>query len=1523
MSYGLPKADGLYDPQNEHDACGVGFCANIKGEKSHDIIQKGIEILINLTHRGAVGSDPETGDGAGLLFQMPDKFFREVADEMHFTLPELGKYGVGFLFMPTDPGIREECKDKIEKATLDNNCRILAWREVPVVRDAVGVTAQKVCPDFYQVFIQAPEDGISLEDYERSLYKIRRKAENDIKALGGQAAEMFHAASFSAITVCYKGMMLAAQVSKFYPDLNNPKMDSALCVVHQRYSTNTFPTWDLAQPFRMMCHNGEINTLKGNVNNMKARYSVLKSDYYGDGLKDILPVIHNENGSDSACFDNMLEFLFMNGRSLTHSMMMMVPEAWGTKCHMGHDRRAFFAYHSMMMEPWDGPAALVGTDGSRICVTLDRNGLRPVRYEITEDGFIVGASEIGVLELDESKVIEKGRLAPGTILLIDTERKRVLHDEEVKAEICRQKPYRRWVAANRIELRGLFDGNAAVEADEDILFERQTAHGYTREDIDNIITPMFISGAEPIGSMGDDTPLAVLSDKPQLMFNYFKQLFAQVTNPAIDPIREKLVMSLTTYLGPCRNLLEETPEHARMLKLNSPIITNDDLDRIRNLGASEFPSITLDIIFPVDEGEKGLEKALDALCNDAEEAIRNGGKTVIILSDRKMCADYAAIPSLLAVSAVNSHLVSAGLRMSGNIILESGEPREIEHFALLFGYGVSAVNPYLALETIAKRISEGNLQKPMYVQDGIENYITAIEKGLLKIFSKMGISTLRSYRDAQIFEILGLSSKLVGKYFNNTPSRIGGLGAEEIAHETLLRHKKAYPTRSGGSKVLESGGRYSLRRDGERHLWTPDAIRFLQEATRENNTEKYDSFKEQINNQLQKHCTLRSLFDFNSELTPISIDEVEPVENIMKRFVTGAMSFGSISREAHESMAIAMNRIGGRSNSGEGGEDSKRYIPLDNGDSRCSMTKQVASGRFGVTAEYLNNCKEIQIKISQGAKPGEGGHLPGHKVNVEIAGVRHSTPGISLISPPPHHDIYSIEDLAQLIFDLKNINPNADINVKLVSEVGVGTIAAGVAKGHADAILISGADGGTGAAPMSSIKYAGIPWELGLSETQQVLVKNDLRGRVKLQTDGQMRTGRDVVISALLGAEEYGFATASLIVLGCVMMRKCQKNTCPVGVATQDPRLRKRFHGSPDYLVNFFRFIATEVREIMASLGYKTMEEMIGQAHRLKIRDGIDHWKASTLDFSKVFHIPAEAKDNAIRKIQNQDHGLEGILDRKLIETCKEAIENGTKVTADFAIKNINRTTTTMLAGEIAKRYGHKGLPEDTITLNFTGSAGQSFGAFATYGMTLNLVGDVNDYLGKGLSGGKLVIKTPEECKLEAQENTIVGNVCFYGATCGKAFINGLAGERFGIRNSGVEVVVEGVGNHGCEYMTGGRVVCLGSTGINFAAGMSGGIAYIYDPQQDFDLKCNLEMVDLDPLIDCSDDDIAYVRSMIEQHKAYTGSKKAAWMLDNWEHVLQLFVRVMPMEYRRLLGQMVKEEKKGSRRTKDEVITNA
>ncbi|MFW5857945.1 MAG: glutamate synthase large subunit, partial [Planctomycetota bacterium] len=1150
-------------------------------------------------------------------------------------------------------------------------------------------------------------------------------------------------------------------------------MRSAFALVHQRYSTNTFPTWPLAQPFRMLGHNGEINTLRGNINNMRARYASMRSDRFGENLADLYPVVI-EGGSDSASFDNVLEFLTLTGRSLPHAMMMMVPQAWGAKYYMGQDRRAFYEYHSMVMEPWDGPAALVATDGVRVCATLDRNGLRPSRYVVTTDNQIILGSEIGVLEVPPEQAEAKGRLGPGKLLVVDTERGRLLHDEEIKAEVCRQRPYRRWVAANRIELRGLFDGLAPVHPDRETLFQRQTAFGYTREDLSFILAPMCSEGKEPIGSMGDDTPLAVLSDEPQLLFNYFKQLFAQVTNPAIDPIREELVMSLTTYLGAHHNLLDETPEHARMLKLRTPVLTNDDLHRIRTLGQNEFRSVTLEMLFDADRGGTGLQAALDRLCADAEEAVKNGS-AVVILSDRNLAPERAPIPSLLAASAVNHHLVRMGIRTEANVVIESGEPREVEHFALLLGYGASAVNPYVALETIAVMAEDKELDADLSVQSAVEKYISAIEKGLLKIFSKMGISTLRSYRGAQIFECLGLAPELVDRYFTATASRIGGLGMDEVAREALLRHTQAHAPRRTGPQLLRSGGRYSLRRDGERHLWTPDSIRFLQQATRTDDRGAYDRFAASINGQERRHCTLRSLFTFD-DASPISVDEVEPAEAIMKRFVTGAMSFGSISREAHESMAIALNRIGGRSNSGEGGEDPERFKPMPNGDSRCSATKQVASGRFGVTAEYLANATEIQIKIAQGAKPGEGGHLPGHKVNVEIASVRHSTPGVSLISPPPHHDIYSIEDLAQLIFDLKNANPAARINVKLVSEVGVGTVAAGVSKGHADALLISGGDGGTGASPISSIKYAGLPWELGLSETHQVLVKNDLRGRITVQTDGQMRTGRDVAVAALLGAEEYGFATAALIVLGCVMMRKCQKNTCPVGVATQDPRLRKRFCGSPDYLVNYFRFIAEELREIMAELGFRTVDEMIGRADKLRPRDGIDHWKARTLDFSAILHRPEEADRFAVHKVQEQDHGIDAILDRKLIAAAQPALDEGTRVELAFDIHNTDRTTGAMLSGEVAKRFGHAGLPDDTITLRFTGSAGQSFAAFGARGLTFVLDGDSNDYIGKGLSGGRIIVRTPEKALFPAHENVIIGNVALYGAIEGEAYFNGLAG---------------------------------------------------------------------------------------------------------------------------------------------------
>ena len=1343
---------------------------------------------------------------------------------------------------------------------------------------------------------------------------IRRKAEKRVAASDAEGMEMFHIVSLSARTICYKGMMLAHQVPKFYPDLASPHMKSALAVVHQRYSTNTFPTWDLSQPFRMLGHNGEINTLRGNINNMKARYSTLKCDALGDELQEILPIII-EGGSDSACFDNMLELLVLTGRSLPHAMMMMVPEAWGEKYYMGNDRRAFYEYHAMFMEPWDGPAALVATDGSQVCATLDRNGLRPARYVISKDGFIVLASEVGVLEIPADKVAAKGRLAPGKMILVDTEKGRFMGDEEVKAHICRQKPYRRWVEANRIELRGLFDGLGSIKVERDTLLKRQKAFGWSREDLDVIVGPMARDGKEPVGSMGDDTPLAVLSDKPRLLFEYFKQLFAQVTNPAIDPIREELVMSLTTYIGRQGNLLKEKPEHARMLKVASPILTNQDMMRIRAQGEAEFHSVTLDATFDLAKGPEGMAVALDRLMVQAEEAVRDGC-AVVILSDRNVGPDRVPIPSLLATSAVNQHLVAQGLRTSVSFIIESGEPREVMHFALILGFGATAINPYMALETLADMLDSERLPQGMSIQDAVENYIKAAKKGLLKVLSKMGISTLRSYRGAQIFEALGLAKDFVDQYFKNTPSRIDGIGIQDLAAEAIARHGQGFSRAVYETAVLPSGGRYSLRRDGERHSWTPDAIRWLQQAARENDFELYKKFAKTINERDEELTTLRSLFAFQQG-QDIPLDEVEPASQIVRRFVTGAMSFGSISREAHEAMAIAMNRMGSRSNSGEGGEDRARYQPLPNGDSRCSQTKQVASGRFGVTSEYLANCSEIQIKIAQGAKPGEGGQLPGHKVNVEIASVRNSTPGVSLISPPPHHDIYSIEDLAQLIFDLKNANPLARINVKLVSEVGVGTIAAGVSKGHADAVLISGADGGTGASPLSSIKHTGLPWELGLSETHQVLVKNDLRGRITVQTDGAMRTGRDIAIAALLGAEEYGFGTAALIVLGCVMMRKCHSNTCPVGVATQDPRLRKRFSGNPDYLVNYFTFMAEEMREIMAKLGLRTVDEMVGRADLLKMRDGISHWKARKLDFSAVFCVPDESKKFAVRKVQQQDHGLEKILDQQLVKDCAAALEKDKAVQLDLPIRNIDRTACTMLSYEISKRYGQDGLPEDYITLNFSGSAGQSFSAFGAKGLTLIVDGDINDYVGKGLSGAKIIVRPPQGSCFEWNKNSIVGNVALYGATAGEVFFAGLAGERFAIRNSGANAVVEGVGDHGCEYMTGGRVVVLGRTGVNFAAGMSGGIAYVYDPYQDFDLRCNLDMVDIEPLTE--NDDIQLVRSLIEKHLHYTGSPRAKWMLENWDSTLPLFVRVMPMEYRRALGRMAQEDLASRRKDAEQV----
>jgi glutamate synthase (NADPH/NADH) large chain len=1511
----LPKKAGLYDPAHDHDACGVGFVANIDGSRTHKIVEQGIQVLANLTHRGAAGSDPLTGDGAGLLFQLPHDFFHCSAAGLDFDLPEPGRYGVGMVFLPKDAFPKRECMTIVEEEAEKFDCPVLGWRDVPLDQDALGHLAKANCPDIKQVFLKI--NGLESGAAERRLYVIRRRIEKRVSASQTKGMGFFYIPSLSARTIVYKGLMLAHQVPRFYPDLANENMKTALVVVHQRYSTNTFPSWPLAQPFRFLGHNGEINTLRGNINNMRARYENLQSDLFGEHLKEVLPVII-EGASDSACFDNMLELLVLGDRSLAHSLMMMVPEAWGDDYYMGNDRRAFYEYHAMFMEPWDGPASLVCTDGTQVGATLDRNGLRPARYVITKDGLAVMASEVGVLDIKPEDVKAKGRLSPGKMILVDTAESRFLEDEEIKAYVCRRLPYRRWVAANRVALRGLFEGSRTVVVDRESLLDRQMAFGYTREDFDVILQPMATEGKEPVGSMGDDTPLAVLSDEPRLLFNYFKQLFAQVTNPPIDPIREELVMSLTTYIGSQGNLLTERPEHARMLKLSTPILTDDEVARIRMATEPEFRHITLDTVFDRDKGRDGLKAALDRLNGEAEASVRDG-HSIIILSDRSVDSNLVPIPSLLAVSSVNLHLVRQGLRTSVSLILESGEPREVMHFALLLGYGATAVNPTVALETIAAALEDGWFAEKATLQDALENYVHAIEKGLLKIFSKMGISTLRSYRGAQIFEALGLSEKFVEAYFTRTPSRIGGIGVEEVADEALARHDMAYRRRRIGPDVLIGGGDYSLRRGGRRHGWTPETISSLQQATRSNDAEMYKRFASLINDQDRRHLTIRGLFEFR-EQESIPLDEVEPASEIVKRFVTGAMSFGSISREAHETMARAMNRLGGRSNSGEGGEDRERYKPLPNGDSICSQTKQVASGRFGVTAEYLVNCTEIQIKMAQGAKPGEGGQLPGHKVNDEIARVRHSTPGVSLISPPPHHDIYSIEDLAQLIFDLKNVNPQARINVKLVSEVGVGTVAAGVSKGHADAVLISGGDGGTGASPLSSIKHAGVPWELGLSETHQVLVANDLRGRIRVQTDGQMRTGRDVAVAALLGAEEFGFATGPLVVLGCVMMRKCHQNTCPMGVATQDATLRKRFMGKVDYLVNYFYFVAEELREIMARLGIRTVNDMIGRSDLLKKKDNIDHPKAKYLRFNDILRRPVITESTAVRCVQKQDHNIDKVLDRELIEKCRPALEEKKPVALDLPIRNVNRTAGTMLSGEIARRYGEDGLPDDTIILNFKGSAGQSFCAFGMKGMSVFLEGDSNDYIGKGLSGARIVVRPPQEADFDPAENVVVGNVALYGATKGEVYFNGLAGERFAIRNSGAWAVVEGVGDHGCEYMTGGRVAVLGRTGVNFAAGMSGGIAYVYDPHQDFDLRCNLAMVDIEPLI--QEEDQAELKEMIERHLKYTGSQRAKTLLKNWEQTLSLFVKIMPMEYRRALGLATLEDLT-SRRTREEMVQQA
>jgi len=1495
----------MYDPQYEHDACGVGFVANLNGQPSHAIVHRGIEVLMNLLHRGATGSDALTGDGAGLLIQIPDTFFRSVMAGMGIPLPPAGTYGAGMMFMPQDPVARTACQKAVETTVIHEGMNCLGWRTVPVDPSALGETARREMPAVMQCFIDG--NGLSGQALERKLYVIRKQSEQRASR-PPNGADGFYVVSLSCRTIIYKGMMIAPQVAKFYPELTRPDMTSAMAVVHQRYSTNTFPSWPLAQPFRYLAHNGEINTLRGNRNWMRARENNLDSPLFGDDIKKILPVIE-EQGSDSANLDNALELLTQGGRSIHHAMMMLMPQAWGQKYPIGPDLRGFFEYHAGLMEPWDGPAAVVFSDGQHVGATLDRNGLRPARYTVTRDGFMVFASEAGVLDIPAENVSEKGALRPGQMLLVDLTTGRLLHDREIKTQLARHQPYRRWVDENRIDIHGFFNAVGGIQPDQKTLLTRQLLFGYTREDCQIILDAMATKGVEPVGSMGADQPLAVLSEKPQLFYWYFKQLFAQVTNPPIDPIREELVMSLMTFIGISDSVLTETPQHARLVKLKYPILSNEDLERIHQLNLPDFKNHILTIGFDRPASGKSLETALENLCQAAEAAVRADAR-ILILSDRQLPQEQIPIPALLAVSAVNQHLVRQGLRTRAGLLVETGEAREVMHMALLVGFGASAINPYLAYETIADMIMNGECSAKIGNTKAIENYIKACNKGLLKIMSKMGISTLRSYRNAQVFEAVGVRRQVIDRYMPGTASRIEGIGLDEIAAEADERWRTAHIEKPA---LLPAGGQYRFRTDGERHLWTPETISLLQQATRTGDRGLYRRYAEIINHQAEKLSTLRGLFTFKAAAA-IPVEEVEPVDTIVKRFVTGAMSFGSLSRETHETLAIAMNRLDARSNSGEGGEDPARYKPLPNGDSTCSGVKQVASGRFGVTAEYLVNARELQIKIAQGAKPGEGGQLPGHKVNREIARVRHSTPGVTLISPPPHHDIYSIEDIAQLIYDLKNANDEARISVKLVSEVGVGTVAAGVAKARADMILISGYDGGTGASPLSSIKHAGAPWELGLSDTQQTLVLNGLRSRVRVQADGQMKTGRDVVIAALLGAEEFGFATAPLVVCGCVMMRKCHDNTCPVGVATQDPQLRKRFSGRPEYVINFFHMIAEEVREHMAQLGFRTMDEMIGRSDLLDVDRAIHFWKARGLDFSRVFHRPA-AQPHEVRCTSKQDHGLENALDYQLLAELGPAFEQKKPVRLKHDIRNIHRTVGTIISSRIARQYGHAGLPTDTITLELTGAAGQSFGAFAAHGLTLILNGEANDYLGKGLAGGRIVVRPYPKAAYDPALNTIAGNVILYGATAGEIYINGRVGERFCIRNSGATAVVEGIGDHGCEYMTGGRVVILGSTGINFAAGMSGGLAYVYDETGMFDGQCNLEMVDLDILN--SDKDAAELRRLIENHVRHTGSPKGAAILADWEQAQDRFVKVFPMEYRRVLGQMSRDDEATEREAQE------
>ncbi|WP_219135875.1 glutamate synthase-related protein [Janthinobacterium sp. UMAB-60] len=1552
------KAQGLYDPANEHDACGVGFVAHIKGNKTHSIVEQGLLILKNLDHRGAVGADALMGDGAGILIQIPDQYYREEMAKQGVELPPPGEYGVGMVFLPKEHASRIACEQEIERAVRIEGQVVLGWRNVPIDTDMpMSPTVRAKEPVIRQIFIGRGPDIMVTDALERKLYVIRKSSGHAIQALKLLHGKEFFVPSMSARTIVYKGLLLADQVGVYYKDLQDARCISALALVHQRFSTNTFPEWPLAHPYRLIAHNGEINTVKGNFNWMRAREGVMKSAVLGDDLQKLFPLIY-EGQSDTACFDNALELLLMAGYPIAQAMMMMIPEAWENHTTMDDNRRAFYEYHAAMMEPWDGPAAMAFTDGRHIGGTLDRNGLRPARYIVTDDDLVVMASESGVLPIPESKIIQKWRLQPGKMFLIDLEAGRIIDDQELKNTYANAKPYKAWINSVRIKLDEikLAEGQAKQdraqgEKEQPSLLDRQQAFGYTQEDLKFLMAPMAVAGEEATGSMGNDSPLAVMSNKLKPLYNYFKQLFAQVTNPPIDPIREAMVMSLVSFIGPKPNLLDTNNVNPPMrLEVAQPVLGFDDMARLRNISAhtgGKFKSYELDICYPLAWGKEGVEACLASLCAEAVDAVKSG-HNILIVSDRAICADQVAIPALLATSTVHQHLVSKGLRASTGLVVETGSARETHHFALLAGYGAEAVHPYLAMETLAE-MAHG-LPGDLSAEKAIYNYTKAVGKGLMKVMSKMGISTYMSYCGAQIFEAIGLNKSLVDKYFKGTASNVEGIGVFEVAEEALRLHALAFGNDPVLMDKLDAGGEYAFRVRGEDHMWTPDAIAKLQHSTRSNNFSSYKEYAQIINDQSRRHLTLRGLFEFKLDPTKaIPLDEVEPAKEIVKRFATGAMSLGSISTEAHATLAVAMNRIGGKSNTGEGGEDPNRYtqelkgipirqgdtmasivgaeqivvdIPLQEGDSMRSRIKQVASGRFGVTAAYLNSADQIQIKMAQGAKPGEGGQLPGHKVSEYIASLRFSVPGVGLISPPPHHDIYSIEDLAQLIHDLKNANPRASISVKLVSEVGIGTVAAGVTKAKADHVVVAGHDGGTGASPLSSVKHAGTPWELGLAETQQTLVLNGLRSRIRVQADGQMKTGRDVVIAALLGADEIGFATAPLVVEGCIMMRKCHLNTCPVGVATQDPVLRAKFSGKPEYVVNYFFFVAEEARQLMAQLGIRTYDELIGRVDLLDKSKAISHWKAQGLDFSAIFYKPETPSGQACRHVEFQDHALEKALDHKLIAQARAALEKGERVSFISPVRNVNRTVGTMLSGEVAKKYGHAGLPDDTIHIQLQGTAGQSACAFLAHGITIDLVGEGNDYVGKGLSGGRIIVRPNTEFRGWAVDNIIIGNTVLYGAIAGEAFFNGVAGERFAVRNSGATTVVEGLGDHGCEYMTGGTVVVLGNTGRNFAAGMSGGIAYVYDPAGDFATKCNTAMVSLDKVVSAAEQhldrdawhtqhrdgvpeaDEVILKRLIERHFKHTGSTRARVLLDDWAAARGKFVKVFPNEYKRALIEM-------------------